>query len=451
MKSFISFKLTIILFLSLLYTVKSINPISSNFYSADPACLVDNGTFYIYASHDSDSKKSEDGYFMSNWLLFSSTDMQNWVNYGIILTDTEFTWAQHNSIWRGQVIEKDEKYYYFVSIKGEEGSQIGVAVSDSPRGPFTDAIGKPLIEGKDEYLDPSVIVDDDGESYLYFGKSKLFYVKLNQDMISYSGKIQTVELTLKAFGGKTNYKEAPWIYKKEDTYYLVYACGEEDELPENICYSTSKTVTGPWEYKGEISLKQKKEKDTSELFRPSICDFKGKSYLVYHDVKLSEGNQYQRSVSVEEFDYKESDGSFPKISITEEGPEQIKLLDPFEQIPATTINYQEGIEIQRESGVPRIAGIQDGDHIKIKGVDFGEGATKFLAHIASKNDGGVIELFVDELDGESIGKCEIEGTGDWKKWKTVECDVEVSDEHDLFMVFSGEEEYLFDMDWWKFE
>src|SRR6476660_7949270 len=106
---------------------------------------------------------------------------------------------------------------------------IGVAVSDSPTGPFRDAIGRPLV-GNNE-IDPTVFIDDDGQAYLYWGNPKLSYVKLNADMISYSGSVTQIPLTTAGFGTRpgnvanrpTLYEEGPWVYKRGGLYYNVFA------------------------------------------------------------------------------------------------------------------------------------------------------------------------------------------------------------------------------------
>ncbi len=378
---------------------------------------------------------------MPDWLLFSSTDMANWVNYGPVLEDGTFKWAKANGAWAAQVIERNKKFYYYVTLFEGNGSKIGVGVSDSPTGPFKDAIGKPLLEGVWQYIDPTVFIDDDGQAYLYWGNTYLWYVKLNEDMISYSGKVEQVGVNRNNF---PDYTEAPWLYKDNGIYYMLYACYG---LPEGICYSTGPSATGPWTFGGEIMPNNQKGK--AMTIHPAICDFKGKHYFVYHTGRLPGGGDYTRSVAVEEFNYSQ-DGKIPKILFTDEGPEQVQLVDPFKKTPAYLINYEEGVEIHNDYGYPFVAEIQNGDYIKIKGVDFKDGATKFTYHVASGTEGGVIELRADKKDGEKIGSCTVSNTGEWTQWKTMECDVKVSDVHDLFMIFTGGKDYLFDFEWWQF-
>lgn len=436
-----------LIFSSLILFANTVNPISQAYYTADPACLVDKGVFYVYTGHDVDWAKN--WYEMPDWLVFSSTDMQNWVNHGPVLLDSEFKWAPKNGAWAAQVIERKGKYYYYVTLNESAGSKIGVAVGDSPLGPFKDALGKALIDGPWHYIDPTVFIDDDGQAYLYFGNGSLWYVKLNEDMISINGKVETVQFTVDSFGKgegnmKSLYNEAPWLMKRDGVYYMVYAC---TALPQSICYSTANSATGPWKYRGVIMPEG--QKGQAITIHPAICDFKNRSYYVYHTARLPGGNDYHRSAAVEEFKYK-SDGSFPTINFSDEGPEQVEHLDPFKKTPAYTINFEQGIKIHTDYGYPFVAEIQNGDYIKVKGVDFKDGATKFTVRVASGTQGGNIELRVDKKDGQNVGTCKVPNTGDWTEWKTIDCECNVSSVHDLFLVFTGGDGYLFDFEWWQF-
>ncbi len=121
------------------------NPIFKDLFTADPAPLVHNGVFYLYTGHNEQIVGGE-GFVMNEWLLFSTTDMTNWTKHGPVLSIDAFDWASGQA-WAAHVVEKNGKFYYYVSIEHAtiRGKAIGVAVSDSPKGPFTDAIGEALI------------------------------------------------------------------------------------------------------------------------------------------------------------------------------------------------------------------------------------------------------------------------------------------------------------------
>ena len=158
--------------------------------------------------------------------------------------------------WAGQAIERNGKFYWYVPVTNDAtgGSAIGVAVADSPTGPFRDALGHPLIASSE--IDPTVFIDTDGQAYLYWGNPNLWYVKLNADMISYSGSPTQIPLTTEGFGTRpgstdrpTLYEEGPWVYKRGSLYYNVYAA---QCCSEHIAYSTAPSPTGPWTYRGTV-------------------------------------------------------------------------------------------------------------------------------------------------------------------------------------------------------
>lgn len=429
------------------------NPIVQSIYTADPAPMVYGDTMYVYTSHDEDKAS----YFeMRDWHCYSTTDMQNWTEHGAVLGDSDFPWAEKNTAWAPQCIERNGKFYMYVPFSNGSGGgrAIGVAVSDSPTGPFKDAIGKPLLGPNWDYIDPTVFIDDDGQAYLIFGNPQLYYVKLNEDMISYSGQIQKISMTTEAFGVRpegderhpTLYEEGPWLYKRSGLYYLVYAASG---IPENICYSTASSPVGPWKYGGVIMPRG--EKGAAFTNHPGVCDYKGRSYFFYHNQRLPGGGGFTRSVAVEEFSYN-PDGSFPTIHMSESGPAQIEALNPYKRTEAETICFESGIETENcsEGGI-NVANIENGDYIKVSGVDFREGAQKFTASVASSTSGGTLELHLDSKDGKLIGSCTVDGTGGWQNWKTVSCDVTGAEgEHDLYLVFKGGSGFLYNIDWWKF-
>jgi len=229
------------------------------------------------------------------------------------LKPSDFKWAKGDA-WAAQVIERDGKFYWYVTVEHDAthpGKAIGVAVSDSPTGPFKDAIGKALITndmttqtdiGWDD-IDPTIYIDDDGQAYLYWGNRVCKYVKLKENMIEMDGEIHTVDLP--------KFTEAPWIHKRGDWYYLSYAY----DFPEKTAYAMGKSITGPWEYKGILN----EVAGNSNTNHQAIIDFKGKSYFIYHNGSLpTHGSSFHRSVCVDRLFYNE-DGTIKRIQMTSEG------------------------------------------------------------------------------------------------------------------------------------
>ena len=273
------------------------NPIVQTHYTADPAPMAHDGTLYLYTSHDEDAST---WFVMNDWKLYTTTDMVNWTDHGAVLSYKTFSWAKGDA-WAMQCVERDGKFYAYVPVTmNKGGGAIGVAVADSPYGPFYDALGKPLVSSGKGDIDPTVMIDDDGQAYLYWGNPFCYYVKLNEDMISYSGDIVKVPMTEESFGKRegnvaerpTLYEEGPWLYKHKDWYYLLWAGGP---IPEHLGYSMSKSPEGPWKYGGTLMPTE----GGSFTNHPGIVDYKGATYLFYHNGALPGGGGFTRSVCVQ--------------------------------------------------------------------------------------------------------------------------------------------------------
>ena len=438
-------------------SVYSQNPIVQTYFTADPAPMIYNDTVYVYTSHDEDRTKSN-FFTMYDWRCYSTADMVNWTDHGAVASFKSFKWLEKdNGAWAPQCIERNGKFYLYVPI---HGTGVCVLVSNSPYGPFTDPLGKQLVDSDHLWqdIDPTVFVDDDGQAYLYWGNPSVWYVKLNEDMISYDKSIGdngivSVEMTKGSFGegvrsdGKpgTKYVEGPWFYKRNNLYYLLYAV---NGIPESIGYSTSHSPTGPWEYRGLIMERHPKLAFTNHS---GVIDFKGNSYFFYHNEALPNGGGFRRSTCVEQFEYNE-DASIPSILPTVEGIKTgVAYLNPFKRNEAETIAWSEGVKTKGDSknGV-YVSLINNGDYIKLRSVDFAKGAIKMEA-IAASITGGKIEIRLDTKDGQLIGVCEIENSGSVDSWKTFTTMVEkVEGIHDLYFVFKGKKGELFNFDAWQF-
>jgi hypothetical protein len=433
--------------------LKAKNPVIQTLYTADPAPMVYNDTLYLYTSHDEDNST---WFTMNDWRCFSTTDMVNWTDHGSPLSFREFEWSRGDA-WAGQCVERNGKFYYYIPTNQKDGGMaVGVAVSDSPFGPFKDALGHPLVCTNTGDIDPTVFIDDDGQAYLYWGNPLLWYVKLNEDMISYDKEVGLVQipLTAESFGKRegdpkrdTLYEEGPWLYKRHDLYYMVFAASG---IPENIAYSVSTSPTGPWIYKGVIMPTQ----GGSFTNHPGVADYKGKSFFFYHNSALPGGGGFNRSVCIEEFKYND-DGTFPTINMTKEGVNPVGTLNPYIRNEAETISWEYGIKTEPCSqGGINVCNIDDGDYIRVCNVDFGEeGAKTFMACVSSEANGGYIELRIDSPDGDIIGKLKVPCTNGWDEWEEVITSVSGADGlHNLYFIFKGEAIHdLFKFDYWRFD
>jgi arabinoxylan arabinofuranohydrolase len=428
-------------------TARADNPIVQTIYTADPAPLVYNGRVYLYTGHDEDGSTN---FTMKEWRVWSSDDMVNWTDHGSPLNLASFSWASSNA-WAGQTIYRNGKFYWYVPMTDRATGRmaIGVAVADSPTGPFHDALGHPLVENGQ--FDPTVFIDDDGQAYLYWGNPGLWYVKLNADMISYSGGPTQIPLTTAGFGTRTGstdrptlFEEGPWVYKRNGLYYLVFAARCCSEF---IAYSTAPGPTGPWTYRGTVMPQQ----GASFTNHPGVVDFKGNSYFFYHNGALPGGSGYTRSVAVERFTYN-SDGTIPTINMTTTGAPQVGTLNPYTRQEAETIAWESGVETEATSeGGMNVGYINNGDYIKVKGVAFGSGASSFTARVASTTGGSTIELHLGSLTGTTVGRCTVPNTGGWQNWTSVSCVVSgATGTQDLYLKFTGGSGYLANVNWWQF-
>lgn len=293
------------------------NPIITDVFTADPAPLVVGDTVYLYAGQD-EAKGPRDGYRMNRWLCFSSKDMKTWKPEGSPLAPANFAWAKGDA-WASQVIERNGKFYWYATVEHDRsrpGKAIGVAVSDSPTGPFVDARGSALVTndmtkatkiGWDD-IDPTVWIDDDGQAWLFWGNQKCHYAKLKASMIELDGEIQVVpdaELP--------NYTEAPWIHKRGNLYYLSYATG----FPEKIAYATATKPTGPWTPRGLLC----EGAFNSDTTHQGIITFKGIDYFFYHNGSVQHpntGGSHRRAVCVDHL-YYNPDGTMKRVIQTTEG------------------------------------------------------------------------------------------------------------------------------------
>ncbi|MDC8830882.1 glycoside hydrolase family 43 protein [Alteromonas gilva] len=315
-------------------------------YTADPAAMVVDDTVYLYTTHDEQFVDGE-GYRMYDYRLWTSTDMQRWENKGTVLRYSDFDWARGdaetgNAYAHHVIHRKDEsgksRYYFYATVEGgqtdgEFGFAIGVGVSDSPEGPFTDPRGIPMIRLEDtaEYkdhswrnIDPAVFIDDDGKAYLYWGNQQLWWVELEPDLVHLKGEQYTVDATgnmqnrdtsdvkIHAVDTLPNFEEAPYVSKHNGIYYLVYAAG----FPESIAYATSDSATGPWRYQGVIMPPI----ENTTTIHPAMFDFNGNTYLAYHSAQLPGGGSYRRSVCIDRVYFNE-DGSIKDIVRTSGQPQ----------------------------------------------------------------------------------------------------------------------------------
>lgn len=421
--------------------VNAQRPIIQTKYTADPAPMVYNDTVFLYTTHDEDDAE---GFKMQDWLLYTSTDMVNWTDHGVVASLKSFDWVKRdNGAWAEQVVERNGKFYMYCPI---HGNGIGVLVSDSPYGPFKDPLGKPLVWQKEHWddIDPTVFIDEDGQAYMYWGNPNCYYVKLNEDMISYSGDIVKLKET------PEHYQEGPWFYKRNGHYYLAFA---STCCPEGIGYAMSDSPTGPWKTKGYIMRPTERTRGN----HPGIMDYKGKSYvfgLNYDLLKLETNTHYERrSVSVAEIHYNE-DGTIQEVPYWADTKlEQIGTFNPFRKVEAETMAWGYGLKTAPNADKSlSVVDVNNGEYICVRGVNFGKNKARCFEVSALPLEGGNLKIRLDAPDGKIVGNVNIPKGNETSEYELYSCEVNaVSGIHDLYLSFEGENNKdLFELDYWKF-
>jgi hypothetical protein len=277
------------------------NPILPG-YHADPEMNYLNGRYYIYPT-------SNEGTGGQDFHAFSSADLTNWRDDGVVFdVGPQCTWADYNG-WAPSVVARNGKYYFYYTAE----VKIGVAVGNTPIGPFTD-IGQPLI-GTDPFtvdiIDPHVFVDDNGQAYIYYGGSngsKLVARKLNSNMTSLTADAP-VNIT------PTNYTEGPYMVKRNGTYYMTYSNGAWNNGSYNAQYSTSTSPLGPWTYRGSLlsSDAQNQGPGHHSITKIPGCD---EYYITYH--RYQNNDFSTRYVAIDRLFFA-ADGSIQKVNMTNYG------------------------------------------------------------------------------------------------------------------------------------
>jgi beta-xylosidase len=267
------------------------NPIITHLYTADPAAIVHQGVVYLYTGHD-EPPEGIDDYVMKDWRCFSSTNMIAWKEHPVPLKVTDFSWASGDA-YASQVIERNGRFYWYVAV-GRFKDERGTALITND---LTTAIDSDMDD-----LDPTVIIDDDGQAFLFWGNRQCYYAPLHENMMELTGPIKTIELP--------DFSEGPWIHKRNDWYYLSYGYGH----PERVAYAMSRNIHGPWLFKGILNeLVQNCETNS-----PAILEFKGKSYFIYHNAGLPGGGSHRRSVCID-YLYYNQDETMKQVQMTREG------------------------------------------------------------------------------------------------------------------------------------
>ncbi|MFF4055301.1 family 43 glycosylhydrolase [Streptomyces sp. NPDC001668] len=281
--------------------------------NADPNIVRFGDTFYLYPTTD-----GFEGWSGTQFKAYSSTDLVHWKDHGVILDlGPDISWADSRA-WAPTIAEKDGKYYFYFCAD----ANIGVAVSDSPTGPFKDALGQPLLKAgqfSGQMIDPAVFTDDDGQSYLYWGNGHAYVAPLNADMTS-------LDLTKMKDITPSGYNEGSFVIKRNGTYYLMWS--ENDTRDENyrVAYATGPSPTGPWTKRGvilekDLSLGIKGPGHHSVVHVPNTDDW----YIAYHRFAMPGGDGTHRETTIDKLEF-DADGLIKKVVPTLTGVDPVTVV-----------------------------------------------------------------------------------------------------------------------------
>lgn len=381
------------------------NPLIRDQFTADPTARVFEGKIYVYPSHDVNC--GTNWFCMKDYHVFSSENLTDWTDHGMIVTQEKVAWVDStkNSMWAPDCFEKDGKYFfYFPAIAdtsaGVKGMTVGVAISDTPYGPFTEEHNP--IKGVSG-IDPNVFMDKDGQAYLYWaGFGSLLGAKLTESMLELATKPQKIDSLPKGM------KEGPFVFERNGIYYFTFP--HVIQKTEALVYAMGDNPLGPFKYTGIIMDEHPSGCWTNHH---SILKYKGQWYLFYHHNDLSPRFDKNRSIRADSLFFNE-DGTIQKVTPTLRGIGVTSAAENI-QIDRYSAKSETGAAIAFLDTTDTFSGwktILSGNDawIQFNSVDFSKNLN--TAKIKAKSESGsTLELHIGE---KTSAKIKIPKSNDWQ-------------------------------------
>jgi len=389
------------------------NPIIRNQFSADPSARVFGDSVYVYPSHDilATEGKGRVGWFcMEDYHVFSSANLTDWTDHGMILTQNKVPWVKPDSysMWAPDCIERNGKFYFYFPTSAADttaygrGFRIGVAVAGKPTGPFIPQ-SEPIKNVRG--IDPNVFIDKNGEAYLYWSAGNIYGAKLKPNMVELDTDVKTLgELPSKGL------KEGPYLFERNGLYYLTYP--HVDNKIERLEYATGDNPLGPFKFAGVIMDESPTGCWTNHH---SIVQFKNQWYLFYHHNDYSPAFDKARSVKVDSLFFN-ADGSIQKVIPTLRG---VGITDASKQIQIdrytkisdnATIGFVDSLD--RFQGW-KTAFSKTGAWVQYNSVDFGDKRFKTISVKAMAETGGVLQIRTGSINGPVLAEVIIPAGKQW--------------------------------------
>lgn len=389
------------------------NPIIRNQFSADPSARVFNGRIYLYPSHDIVVTKGHGrvGWFcMEDYHVFSSSDLTNWSDHGVIISQDSVSWVKPESysMWAPDCIFRNGKYYFYFPAPPKDSSYgrgfaIGVAISNEPYGPFVPQ-PEPI---KDVHgIDPDILIDRDGQPYLVWAARNIYIAKLNKNMLELASKPKVIEgLPDKGL------KEGPYMFERNGIYYLAYPHVQENT--ERLEYAVSKSPMGPFKVTGVI-MDATPDCWTNQC---SIIKYQGQWFLFYHRNDLSPHFDKNRSVRIDSLFFN-PDGTIKKVNPSLRGVGLTEASAKI-QIDRYSLKSDHGTSIAFLDTSNTFKGWKTifnatNAWIQYNGVQFRSNKLKSVGVKARSKTGGILEIRLDRIDGPVVGQLRIPQSTNWK-------------------------------------
>lgn len=396
--------------------IQAQNPIITGQFTADPTARVFEGKLYLYPSHDIPSpiERLKEWFCMADYHVFSSENLVDWTDHGMILSQENVPWvdSESYSMWAPDCVYKGGKYYFYfpASPKGKKGFNVGVAIADKPYGPF-----KPLpepIKGVGG-IDPCVLLDTDGQAYLYWSGRGLNVAKLKDNMTELASEPVLVADV------EDGFKEGPFAFKRNGKYYLTYPWVKDKT--ECLAYAMSDNPMGPFEYKGIIMEQSPTGCWTNHH---SLVEYKGQWYLFYHHNDYSPEFDKNRSVRADSLTFN-PDGTIQLVIPTLRG---VGITDAGKaiQLDRYSAISQEGASIDYINQANKFDGWKvlfnrKDAWVSYNRVDFGNQEWQKVDARVLSSAGGTLGVYANE---KMIA--EIEVPASVSEWKTLSVPVEVA-------------------------
>ncbi|WP_163718565.1 family 43 glycosylhydrolase [Mangrovibacterium lignilyticum] len=409
-------------------------------YIADPSARVWNdGKLYVYGSLD----ESTTYYCSYMYHVLSTSDMKNWELTPDVFNsrgDNDQISYSDKELYAPDCTHRNGLYYLYYCQPDRKAAE-GVAVSDSPTGPFVD--GKKINLNGIEQIDPAVFIDDDGQAYYIWGQFEAKIAKLKDNMM----EIDTSTIVENVLTEKEHhFHEGSFMFKRNGIYYMVYADMSRGNRPTCIGYSMSNSPMGPFKYGGVIVDNDHCDPATWNN-HGSVVQFRGRWYVFYH--RSTHNSRMMRKACVEPIEFN-ADGSINEVEMTSQGAGA--PLSAFEQIDSERACLLYGnVRIQLfEPGNEKLTEIHNTDNVAYKYVDFQDGANEITVKVKPLKNGGTVIVRADEPWGPIIGMVRVPGEKDGE-WQMITSKMKgTSGVHAIWLGFYGADTQLMELDWFEF-